>query len=517
MKKTITGIFLLFVVVSLSKVTAGQDAIVAPPDYLFSPQFQTGSTTAETGQSPYFTHPEFTNIMTTTVTTPAQNTGDGYIFVTPSEMFYDGPSALMILENTGEPVYIQTIPDSPFIGDFKKQIVNGTEYLTFYAVSLPYGNPYRSFYVLDENYQLADSWSYTPGYNTDIHEFLLLENGHAIFIAYVLIPYDLSPWGGPVDGILVDVVLQEQDANKNVVFEWFASEHLPIGDTQMEINTTEPLDFLHTNAIEVDDDGNWLLSHRHFSEITKINRQTGEIIWRMGGKSNEFTFTNDIGFSFQHDIRRLENGNITLFDNGNFHSPPHSRAIEYAIDEVAKTVTRVWSYPEDESEVSLAMGNFQRLPNGNSFIGWGTQPKVSEVEPDGTLALEIEMGSIMYRAFRYPWNGTPIESPRTAVQYSVDPTTVTLYTSWNGATDIVSYDVYAGPTLATLSKITNVPRSGFETEIPLSGLPADTCFFRTQPIHDEGNLTPFSNTVFRVDLPVCWDQLNHSFNPVMVK
>ncbi|NIP54215.1 hypothetical protein GWN42_21055, partial [candidate division KSB1 bacterium] len=329
--------------------------------------------------------------------------------------------------------------------------------------------------------------------------------------------FDLSPYGGPVNGTLVDIVLQEQDPNKNVVFEWIGSEHMPIGDTGANLNTTDPVDYLHTNAIAVDDDGNWLLSHRNFSEITKIDRQTGDIIWRMGGNGNEFTFINDIGFSNQHNINRLENGHLLLFDNGNGHTPPHSNAVEYIVNETTKTVTLYGRYPGDTSIFSQAMGNIQRLPNGNSMIGWGSTAKLTEVLTNGTVGLEMLLGSPSYRVFRFPWTGVPAESPRAALEYDADPTAVTVYTSWNGATDIVGYDVFAGPTIGTMSLATNEPRSGFETAISLTSLPNDTCFFRTQPVNAQGNPTPMSNLMFRLDLPVCLNQISQVYIPLTIK
>jgi hypothetical protein len=336
-------------------------------------------------------------------------------------------------------------------------------------------------------------------------------------MAYELIPFDFSPYGGPENGTLIDIRLQEQDENKNVVFEWIASEHLPIEDTEVNLDINGPVDFLHTNGIAVDTDGNWLVSHRNFSEITKIDRQTGDIIWRMGGASNEFTFTNDTGFWNQHNINRLPNGNITLFDNGTFHTPPHSRAIEYMVDENAKTVTRVWMYPQGTTEYSSVMSNVQRLPNTNSMIGWGNRPKLTEVLYDGTVALEMALGTINYRAFRFPWNGVPADPPRGALFYDADPTAVTIYTSWNGATDITDYEIYSGPTTAAMSLIDTAPRTGFETEISLTGLSPDSCFFRTKPVHDQGISTPVSNLMFRSDLYVCWDQLEHSYMPLSAK
>jgi hypothetical protein len=125
----------------------------------------------------------------------------------------------------------------------------------------------------------------------------------------------------------------------------------------------------------------------------------------------------------------------------------------------------------------------------------------------------MRLGTPNYRAFRFPWSATPAELPRAALKYNSDPTAVTLYSSWNGATDIVSYDVFAGTTKETMSLITNVPRDGFETIISLTGLPPDTCFFQTKPVHEQGVPTPLSALLFRVDIPICWDQLTHSFIP----
>jgi hypothetical protein len=488
-----------------------QVALLVPQDTI-SPISRTNS-----GQGTFYTHPEFSNIITTTVTTAANNTDDGLIFLGAINQFYGGPSAAMIMDNNGDPVYIKTLNGDPFVGDVKKQTVNGTDYFTFHAGSNTGGWTYGTAYVYDQSYQLVRTWDIDNGFGADVHEFILLENGNAILMAYEPIPFDLSPYGGPVDGTLIEIILQEQDAGGNVVFEWRGTDHMPIGDTEANLATTNPVDFLHTNAIEVDNDGNWLLSHRNFSEITKINRQTGEIIWRMGGAGNEFTFTNDEGFYNQHSIRRLDNGDLLLFDNGNQHIPPHSRAIQYIVDENAKTVTRYGMYPGDTSIYSLAMGSVQRLSNGNTMIGWGTTPRMTEVIAGGPVALDILLGSPSYRVFRFPWEGTPIDPPRAVLQSAGDPTAVTVYTSWNGATDIVSYDVYAGATSGTMSLVTNVPRDGFETEIPLTSLPDDTCFFQTKPIHDDGNSTPFSNMMFRLDLEVCWNLLDHAYLPASFK
>lgn len=470
--------------------------------------------TARTTSPRYYTHPEFTAIMTTTVTTPAQNTADGYLFVATMGLFFDGQRALMILDNAGEPLYIQPMPDDQIPTNFTKQTVNGKDYLTYNL-----GTPVSvwtngSAYVLDESYTLVDQWSVGNGYGADEHEFLLLDNGHALLLSYVPIPYNLEPYGGPADGTLVDIVIQEQDTAKHVVFEWHGSHHIPITDTY-ESFADGVVDYMHTNAIALDTDGHILISSRNTSEITKINRETGAIIWRLGGKGNQFTLPNDSGFWRQHDIRRLANGHLTLFDNGNHHTPPHSRAVEYVMDETAKTVTRVWQYPEDTSEYSFIMSNAQRLPNGNTLIGWGDRPKVTEVQSDGTVALEMQLGGPSYRVFRFPWQGLPAAAPRAFLLYSSEPTTATLYASWNGATEITGYEVYVGRSKASMTTLTTAARTGFETEIPLTGLAADRCFFQVRPVHAEGISTPYSNLTLRTDLPVCRAQVASVYLPLV--
>jgi hypothetical protein len=165
--------------------------------------------------------------------------------------------------------------------------------------------------------------------------------------------------------------------------------------------------------VERDNDGNILLSCRHFNEITKIDRQTGAIIWRFGGKRNQFTCTNDpLKFSGQHDIRRITNGNITLLDNGTYGVPPLARALEYQLDESSKSATLVWDYSYNSSLFSNALGNHQVLSNGNHLIDFGATPDglpwLVLVKPDKSLVMEISYAGsyTSYRAFNYdslPW------------------------------------------------------------------------------------------------------------------
>ncbi len=187
---------------------------------------------------------------------------------------------------------------------------------------------------------------------------------------------------------------------------WNTFEHLEVteGGADIDLQAAD-LNPWHGNAIDIDHDGHLLVSFRNSDQIVKVNAQTGEIIWRLGGKKSSFTFVNDPfnGFSHQHGIRRLANGNVILFDNGNLHSPPTSRAVEYHLDEPAKTATLVWEYRHEPSLYSFALGFAQRLSNGNTLICFGTAQRIIEVDPAGMKVWDLkidEPNRFVYRAFR---------------------------------------------------------------------------------------------------------------------
>jgi hypothetical protein len=305
---------------------------------------------------------------------------------------------IMILDNTGKPAYYK--PMAGLNTDFKVQ-PNG--HLTFYDDAI------SGFRELDSNYTEVNTYSAANGYKTDVHAFKVLANGHVIFLCQDFQRIDMSheAAGGDPNATVIGMVIQEQDKNKNVVFQWRTFDHIKITDATQEDFTENTIDYVHGNAIEPDADGNILLSSRHLDEITKIDRTTGNIIWRWGGKNNQFKFINDtLRFFHQHSIRKTLTGTYILFDNGNFREPEFSRAVEYSLDEKAKTATLIWQYRHTPDIFSVAMGSVQRLANGNTLIGWGTaSPALTEVHPDGTIALEVQLPDsvVSYRAWRSVW------------------------------------------------------------------------------------------------------------------
>ncbi len=181
--------------------------------------------------------------------------------------------------------------------------------------------------------------------------------------------------GGDPNATVIGTVIQELDASKNVIFQWRSWDYIPFTDTYFDM-TAHRVDLIHMNDITIDNDGNIIASMRHLSSIIKINRETGNIMWFLGGKQNDFTFINQhpenapTYFSYQHDATILPNGNITRFDNGNQHPTQYSRGVEYELDQQNKTATLIWEFRHNP-DIYAGAWLVERLPNGNTIIGWG--------------------------------------------------------------------------------------------------------------------------------------------------
>jgi len=313
----------------------------------------------------------------------------------------DQPRYIAIIDSSLSPSWF--INSGEFGLDFK---VN-QNYLTFFNKSN------QNWIVLNDKMKEVDTLNCVNGYKADYHDIQLLQNGGYILQAYDSINVNMSEIvsGGNPNAIVIYLIIQEFDQNKNLIFEWNAWEHLNIADyTNLDL-TRLRLTWMHGNSIEVDQDLHLLVSNRRSSEILKIDRNTGDVLWYLGGPNNDFTITNDSfnGFSKQHDVRRLSNGNILLFDNGNEHQPPISRVVEYSVNEINKSINLVWEFYHPEQLLGLAMGSAQRLPNQNTLINWGIVNNngaiITEVDYDKNIVLEIRypLGVRCYKVRKEDW------------------------------------------------------------------------------------------------------------------
>jgi hypothetical protein len=266
------------------------------------------------------------------------------------------------------------------------------------------------WYVMDQSMHEVDTLECVNDLEADYHDIQYTQDGGYILQGYGKQEIDL-PQTEVIDTANV-LILQEFDQNHNLIMEWRNFDHMDIQDYVDEMNLNSPYrHWMHGNSLEIDNDGNIFISNRTMSEIIKFDRQSGELIWRLGGPMNDFVFINDPlnGPNRQHDARRLENGNIMIFDNGDGRLPPLTRVVEYEIDETQMTATLVWSYSHPDGHVSLNQGCAQRLENQNTLISWGGVSNygqiITEVDYDGNRVLELEYpsGSHSYKVRKSNW------------------------------------------------------------------------------------------------------------------
>ena len=359
--------------------------------------------------------------------TIVNNPSQGGIFMAPfgENVTPNGPFKhyLMVLDSTGQVVKHNLLPqqENGYKGYHFKSETNGNlSFMTRKESQELDGTVYR----IDTSFNIINTFKDTVNPYRRVRYYAahhLLPNGNTLLLKYDFKYVDMTKYfpAGEPNGATLQGLLQEIDKDNNVVFQWQSLDYIPVSDTY---NPLAPaIEYFHPNSLAYDRDGNILVSARNLCAIVKINRNTGEIMWTLGGKSNDFTFINEneanapTYFSYQHDIRVMPNGNITLFDNGRQHSPPYSRAVEYELDEVNMTCKLVYEHRNTPDIYADIFGNFQRLPNGNNFIAWGNSSvnggiALQELNQDGEIELELKFPEKVVSQFIYksPWPVCPI-------------------------------------------------------------------------------------------------------------
>ncbi|MEI6020584.1 MAG: aryl-sulfate sulfotransferase, partial [Bacteroidota bacterium] len=358
--------------------------------------------------------PAFSQVPTYTVSMN-NSAPKGYYMFAPIK-FTQTKSDQFLVDGDGDLVFYRAFPTFRTF-DFKKHPNGKVSYFDSF---------YNYFIVMDSLFNNIDTVK-TAGYYTDVHDLIILPSGHYLLMGVETTVTDLSAYhmfkhthaAGSTSAKWQAAVIQELDTNNIIHFQWHANTHFQFDSADpFWLNDSDIVDWTHSNSLEPDTDGNIIMSSRHFNEITKINRTTGAIMWRFGGKYNQFALLGDTTpFYGQHDARRLKNGHITLFDNGNHFNPHPARALEYELDEEAMTAKLVWSYIYDSLMYSNAMGNVQRLPNKQTLVNYGATNtnsmcfNVVDSLGQEVFNLTFPTGLYSYRSFYYPNMPWAIQRP----------------------------------------------------------------------------------------------------------
>jgi arylsulfotransferase ASST len=402
-----------------------------------------------------------------TVTEDAAPESEGDIFIAPQ--FGPVQNGPMIVTPTGQLVWFLPYPvrQNVFVNDFRVQDLHGQPVLTWWQGfrNSGFGQSRGVGIILDRRYHKVATVKAADGLDAGSHEFLITARGDAYLTASspVWIPGTRRP--------TIDSVIQEIDIKTGLVlFEWHALDHIPVSAS---VKTTGKwFDPFHVNSISITSDGNVLVSMRNTSAVYAIDHRSGRVLWTLGGRRSSFKMGDGTSTYLQHDAVAQPDGTLTMFDNGGglpfLH--PQSRGIRERLDLRTMTATLVATYDHSPPVRAPIEGGVQLLPDGDAFIGWGSEPFFSEDNPAGQQIFDAHFNeaTATYRAYRFSWSAQPTRPPTITVGEGPGGTHQ-VYASWNGATDVSFWRVLAGRNPRTLAPVITVARTGFETAIPAAG------------------------------------------------
>jgi hypothetical protein len=401
----------------------------------------------------------------------ARATAPGLVFVSPKKVFGARPrpglqSGPLIADDRGEPVWFAPL-DRGNVTDFRVQDYQGKPVLTWWQGRQVLGTGEGVVQITDTSYRPVKRVRGGNGYELDFHETTITPQGTLLGLVYNPVARDLRSIGGPRDGRVVDAIVQEIDiATGLVLFEWHSVGSVPLRESHAPVPKAPGslYDYFHVNSVAVADDGNLLVSGREVWSVLKIDRKTGRILSRLGGKDSDYRMAGASQFAYQHDAQEHEPGTMTIFDN---EAAPRvrdrSRALVLSVDDRNKTATVKSAFSHPTRLLSGTQGNVQQLAGGHLFVGWGSQGYFSEFGPGGDVLFDARLarGSDTYRAYRLPWRAKPPGRPAVAATDRGR----TVYASFNGATDVAVWEVLAGNAPDALTVLASGRRDGFETRL----------------------------------------------------
>ena len=212
------------------------------------------------------------------------------------------------------------------------------------------------------------------------HDFLELDDG--TIAALVVDPREFD--GETVQGDLIREY-RPDGSTVDVYSVWDDVEYRPMEDVVPGPGYT------HANAIDHDADaGAYTVSLYGLDSLFRVDRATGELIWKLGGDDSDFTDAEgESAFYFrQHQFELLDDG-ILVFDNG---SPERSAsmALEHSLD--GGRAELVWTYAPDPALFCYSLGDVRRLPSGNTLVVFSVKGQVEEVTPAGELVWQLTLG-----------------------------------------------------------------------------------------------------------------------------
>ena len=367
------------------------------------------------------------------------DTAPGLLLVTP---YYtptgsqDLVSYLAMLDDNGVPRFLRRV--SPGAHNFRWH-----ERARRYSYAETRPNHAGDVVLLDESLEEVGRAGTVGGLAPAMmHDFLITDEGSYLFIVNNPVTRDLSRYPGR-DGESApsgaeathDSVIQEVSPDGREVFRWNSWDHLKLSDCHTW--RLFPREYAKLNSLSLSE-GNIVASFRACSQVLKIERPSGRVLWQLGGSDPAAPDAYDSrrpvfssrpwyraagdphgGFCAQHATLEPVPGRVLMFDNGQCPDGdrPSSRVVEYRLGAGGEAAF-VRHY--ESGRLAAYAGAVALLENGNWLIAWGGSgpgPALSEVNPSGRelFALRLFKGpapATTYRSYRHAGPEPPLRLPR---------------------------------------------------------------------------------------------------------
>jgi hypothetical protein len=378
-----------------------------------------------------------------------------------------------LADDAGRVRYHRRVPRGTIAADVRVQSYRGRPVLTWWQGTQVLGEGDGEGIMMDTGYRVVKRVRGGDGALLDLHEFTLTPQGTALVVIYKERPRDLRWIGGPRRGQVVDSIVEEVDvATGRRLMRWSSLDDISLRESYERAPRTvaDTYDYVHVNSVALDTDGNVLVSARHTSAVYKLDRRSGRLLWRLGGKRSDFRLPASARFGFQHDAQAAGEGVVRVFDNGNVRSADRraTRVLALRLDRRARAATPVAALRHPTGLSAGTQGNAASLAGSDHLlVGWGSRGRVSELAPDGALLFDLLLppGHDTYRAYRAPWSATPPAPPRVVARSR------TMAMSWNGATEVQRWRVLGGASRDALAPLLEAPWRGLETHVRLPTAP----------------------------------------------
>ena len=368
--------------------------------------------------------------------------------------------------------------------------------------------------VVDQHYRHVATLKGAGGWIISEHE-MIISGPNAWVTAYKTCPLNLTPYGGSANGVVLDSAVQEYDLKTGqLLYTWDAlnpggTPNIPLSQSQQKPFPGIPWDAYHINSIQLTGNETFLVSMRNTWTAYLVNRTTNAVDWTREREPEE----QHVRASGQRPVpvaarrraarrQRAQRVRRPLLrdqgDLGRQGAVRHSERAEARAGPQARTspstpAASVQATPVPGTFNAAFLGNIELLPGGNVALGWGLDAVLLGGQSKTARCCSTRCGpcpDLNYRTYVQKWVGIPFFAPSGAVRNNGAKATV--YASWDGDTQVVSWRVLAGSSANSLKAVATTTKTGFETTIPLTSSSRSTrCRRSTRAATCSGPRAPF--------------------------